>query len=445
MHAIDQVKRPRRSAAPRGRRRWAVGSVVVAVALGLGLAGIVATSGNGEPSYRTASVERADVDATLDSLGTIQPLNQANLSFPVSGNVESVSATVGQHVTVGQTVAQLNTVSLDAQVAAANSAVAAAQARLTADESSQTGSTVTATVAATAFSAVITSGDDARSARAATSDPASAARDLVTTEQATLLADQHRADQDLAHEKGDLTTETNLCQTFLTSADTSTPRKVSIPPGQRSGSSREFGPAATTSPPRASKSTFAATQEGTTTPAIPDASACRSAIATVLADQVAVDHDQQAVTADLPTLSAAVDKLMAAAPAGGQPQHLQIQQSVQSPQPQRSPQPQPVAKAASAAGRADRSAQVNAPSAGGANRTAAVPRPPSAEQLASDQAAIDAAQAQLTEVQQEHDQAELRSPIDGTVGSVTISAGQSVQGSSSTPQIVIVGRAPTRS
>jgi trimeric autotransporter adhesin len=72
-------------------------------------------------------------------------------------------------------------------------------------------------------------------------------------------------------------------------------------------------------------------------------------------------------------------------------------------------------------------------------RTTPTPRPASAEQPASDQAAIDAAQAQLTEAQQAHDQAELRSPIDGAVGSVTISAGQSVQGSSSTPQIVIIG------
>jgi HlyD family secretion protein len=57
----------------------------------------------------------------------------------------------------------------------------------------------------------------------------------------------------------------------------------------------------------------------------------------------------------------------------------------------------------------------------------------------SDQATIDAAQAQLTEAQQAHNQAELRSPIDGTVGMVTISAGETMPGNSASPQIVVVG------
>jgi HlyD family secretion protein len=118
MHAIDSGKRPRKSASNRGRRRWVVGGVFVVVSIVL--AGAVATRGSGGPSYRTASVERADVDATLDSPGTIQPINQANLSFPVGGSIRSVSATVGQHVAVGQTLAQLDTTSLEAQAASPN-------------------------------------------------------------------------------------------------------------------------------------------------------------------------------------------------------------------------------------------------------------------------------------------------------------------------------------
>ena len=152
------------------------------------LAGVLATSRGGGPSYRTASVERADVDATLDSLGTIQPINQANLSFPVAGNVESVPAAVGQQVTVGQILAQLDSTALDGQVASARSAVAAAQAKLASDQSSQTSGTTTAAVAPSAFITQITSPPD----------PSSAARELVTTQQAHLVADQHRADRDLA-------------------------------------------------------------------------------------------------------------------------------------------------------------------------------------------------------------------------------------------------------
>jgi hypothetical protein len=102
-------------------------------------------------------------------------------------------------------------------------------------------------------------------------------------------------------------------------------------------------------------------QGGTTTPATPDASACRSMIATVLADQVAVDHDQQAVTMELPTLSAAIDKFMAAARTNDQSQPLQSPRPLQN--------SQPGAKAASTGVSTDRSARATASSAGGTNHT----------------------------------------------------------------------------
>ncbi|MGH3770478.1 MAG: efflux RND transporter periplasmic adaptor subunit [Pseudonocardiaceae bacterium] len=344
------------------------------------LVGAAATSRTSGPSYRTASVERADVDSTITSLGTIQPINEANLSFPIAGTVGGVSVTVGQHVTAGQTLAQLDTTALDAKVASARSAVAAAQARLAADESSQTSGTSTAAVAPAAFITEITG----------SSDPTSAARELVTQQQARLIADQQQADQDLATEQRDLTTETSLCQVFLTSAD---------------------GGAARTPPnsDRPSPWSWRA----------PDASGCAAALQTVLADQVAVDHAQQVVATDMPALDNAVDKLLISARPSAQAQPLQPLQPRQSP-------------------RQPPSGTTGSP-AGGANRAASSARPASAEQLTSDQAAIDAAQAQLSEAQQAHDQAELRSPIDGTVGSVTISTGGLVQGSSGTPQIVVIG------
>jgi len=355
------------------RRRWLVGGVVVALLAAL--AGVLASSRSGAPSYRTASVERADVDATLDSLGTIQPINQASLSFPVAGSVGSVSASVGQQVTVGQTLAALDTTALDAQLASARSAVAAAQARLASDQSSQTSGTTTAAVAPAAFTTETTG----------PSDPTSAARELVTTQQAHLIADQHRADQDLATEQRDLKTETALCQTFL---------------GQPFLSEADGGAVR------------------------PSAGGCESALQMVLADQVAVEHDQQAVSTGLPALNGAIDKLLASALTSAQPQPLQTRRPTLS------------ATIGSPAGGANR-ATGSPPS--GAARTTAPRQPASAEQLASDQAAIDAAKAQLAEAQQARDQAQLRSPIDGTVGSMTISAGQSIQSNSGTPQIVIIG------
>jgi RND family efflux transporter MFP subunit len=422
-HARATAERPRTTVRPRSRwRRWVVGGIVAAVIIAL--AGVAATSRSGGPSYRTASVERADVDATLDSLGTIQPINQANLSFPVAGNVGSVSATVGQHVAVGQVLAQLDTTSLDAQVASAQSAVAAAQARLASDGSSQ--GTSTAAVAPAAFNTEIT----------ASPDPPSPARELVSKQQARLIADQHRADQDLATEQRDLKTETSLCQTFVTSADGGK-AKTSPSPDRRSLSSSA---APVTAPRLAPKSRSAVPKpaDETATASSPDVSGCEAALQAVLADQVAVAHDQQAVTTDLPALNDAVDKLLTSL-------NDAAHQPLMSPRPSAPAQPllalrqQPGNTTGSPAGGVSRSARATASPADDANRAAPSRPPASAEQLASDQAAIDAAKAQLAEAQQAHDQAELRSPIDGTVGSASISAGQSVQGNPGTPQIVVIG------
>ncbi|HET9253701.1 MAG TPA: HlyD family efflux transporter periplasmic adaptor subunit [Pseudonocardiaceae bacterium] len=387
-----RARRHQRAGAERGRRRrWAVGGIVMAVPVAL--AGMIATNGSRESVYRTALAETADVDATLDAPGTIQPVNQANLSFPIGGTIRSVSATVGQHVGVGQTLAELDTTSLDAQLASAQSATAAAAARLAADQSSQT---VTTPVAPTAFSAEITANSP---------DPASAARERVSQLQARLLADQHQADQDITREKSDVTTERGLCQAFADVTRTGT---------SHSAKSASVSPS-------------------------PDPDKCQSAIAAVLADQAAVDHDQRAVAADLPTLSTAIDTFMTTA------QAIRETQPSPTPEPSQAPKPTPAATPASTprptpAPTSRPQARATAkPAPGITNRTTSVLRPVSAEQLAADQAAIDAAQAQLTEAQQAHDQAELRSPIDGTVGSVTLSAGQSVQGSPGTPQIVVIG------
>jgi RND family efflux transporter MFP subunit len=403
------------------------GGVVAAIILGL--AGVATTSRSGGPSYRTASVERADVDATLDSFGTLQPINQANLSFPVAGNVGSVSVTVGQHVTVGQILAQLDTTSLDAQVASAQSAVAAAQARLATDGASQTVGTSTAAVGPAAFSTEIT----------ASPDPPSPARELVSKQQDRLIADQHRAGQDLATEQRDLKTETRLCQAFVTSVDGA---KAKTAPGGRSSSSSE---APVTAPRLASKSRSAVPKpaDETATASSPDVSGCAAALQTVLADQVAVDHDQQAVTTDLPALDDAVDKLLTSL-------NDAVAKPLTSPRPSAQAQPllalrqqpgkqQPGNTTGSPTGGASRSSRATSAPAGSANRAAPSRPPASAEQLASDQAAIDAAKAQLAEAHQAHDQAELRSPLDGIVGSVTIGSGQSVQGNSGTPQVVVIG------
>ena len=61
------------------------------------------------------------------------------------------------------------------------------------------------------------------------------------------------------------------------------------------------------------------------------------------------------------------------------------------------------------------------------------------EQIASDQASIDSAEADLTNAEQALNEATLNSPITGTVVSVAITAGDTVSADSSTEIITIIG------
>jgi multidrug efflux pump subunit AcrA (membrane-fusion protein) len=65
---------------------------------------------------------------------------------------------------------------------------------------------------------------------------------------------------------------------------------------------------------------------------------------------------------------------------------------------------------------------------------------PSAAQLVSDQAAVDAAGAAVSVARQSIDQATVVSPIAGTVGAVTLVPGQQVTAGSSTADVVVVGQ-----
>ncbi len=88
------------------------------------------------PSYRLVPVIRTTLRQTLSSAGTIEPASTSTLSFDAAGQVTAVDATVGQHVTEGQTLATMNSATPVAQVAQANAALAGDQARLSQDEAS---------------------------------------------------------------------------------------------------------------------------------------------------------------------------------------------------------------------------------------------------------------------------------------------------------------------
>jgi macrolide-specific efflux system membrane fusion protein len=109
-----------------------VAAVVVATGGGIAWAATRPTADAATTSFATATT--ATLKQTVSSSGTIEPAQQENLNFAVSGQVTGVTATVGQQVTAGQALATVNSAALAANVAEAQATVSTDQARLSADQ-----------------------------------------------------------------------------------------------------------------------------------------------------------------------------------------------------------------------------------------------------------------------------------------------------------------------
>jgi macrolide-specific efflux system membrane fusion protein len=117
------------------------GVVVVLVAAGIGIWSSEGSSA-ATPTYELVAAASSTLRQTVSSSGTIEPAQQANLNFATSGQVTSVSATVGEKVTAGKVLAKVSSASLSASVAQAEATEASDAARLSSDQAA--GSAVTA-------------------------------------------------------------------------------------------------------------------------------------------------------------------------------------------------------------------------------------------------------------------------------------------------------------
>ena len=123
----------------RRRLLLAVGVIVVLGAAG----GFVYTrvSGDAAVSYRTQAVVLGTVTQTISLSGNLTPTDQSNLDFGSAGKVTAVDVNAGDSVTQGETLATIDPMSLQAQLAQAQANLVSAQAKLSLD---QAGSAVSA-------------------------------------------------------------------------------------------------------------------------------------------------------------------------------------------------------------------------------------------------------------------------------------------------------------
>jgi len=115
-------------------KRWLSVSAVVVVVVAVAWWVWPGSRSGVAPRLGTASL--GTIRQTVTATGTIEPAQQADLSFGVSGQVTAVLAAVGQQVQAGQTLATVDAASLPSQLAQAQAAVAAGAAKLAADQTS---------------------------------------------------------------------------------------------------------------------------------------------------------------------------------------------------------------------------------------------------------------------------------------------------------------------
>ncbi len=144
-----------------------VGLGIAAVGLlSAGLLGYQALAGNPDPTarYRTVQAGPAQITQTLSISGTVHHVNDVSVSFPTSGLVTTVNVKPGDHVTVGQPLASIDSQPLKNAVLDAEAAYLQAVAKLDTDTTTYNASTTTTSAAASKAASSAASGAGAAGA-----------------------------------------------------------------------------------------------------------------------------------------------------------------------------------------------------------------------------------------------------------------------------------------
>ncbi|MDG6777728.1 efflux RND transporter periplasmic adaptor subunit [Thiomicrorhabdus sp. zzn3] len=116
----------------RGRNKaiWVSGLLILLLAIGLWLAWEYSTQERTQYRYDLEQVTKGDLTIQVTATGTLNPLDQVDISSETSGTVKAVLVDENDQVKQGQVLLKLDTTTLEAQVEQARANVNAAQAQL---------------------------------------------------------------------------------------------------------------------------------------------------------------------------------------------------------------------------------------------------------------------------------------------------------------------------
>lgn len=109
--------------------RWALAGVLVVVALGV-VWFVRGRSKQAAPKYRTATIERGDITASVSATGTVRPVIQVEVGSQVSGTLDKLYVDFNSRVRAGQVLCTLEPSAFRARLAQAEASVAKAAAAL---------------------------------------------------------------------------------------------------------------------------------------------------------------------------------------------------------------------------------------------------------------------------------------------------------------------------
>ena len=88
------------------RQQWMLAGGIAAVIIVV--AGYFIYAGDKSVTYRTTAVTRGDIEQTVTALGALQPKEYVDVGAQVSGTLEKVHVNIGDVVTKGQLLAEVD-------------------------------------------------------------------------------------------------------------------------------------------------------------------------------------------------------------------------------------------------------------------------------------------------------------------------------------------------
>lgn len=183
-------------------RRVFIVIALVAVA-GLAGGGVLLTHKAAAPDYQTRKAALGTVTQTVSLAGNVAPVGEVDLDFGTSGKVASIDVAVGQQVTAGETLAGLDTSSLQGALTQAQATLASVQAKLQLDQAGPTQQNLEAANAsvASAQAGLASARTSLSDTQAVNAESITQAQDALTAAENTVAADQQKLSTDQAAEQ----------------------------------------------------------------------------------------------------------------------------------------------------------------------------------------------------------------------------------------------------